>query len=73
MTSSSPQPADGERKHLLRLVDSLSDTYRPVGIAIWLNSSNRILGASPAELMEQGRWDELHAEAERLAGGPRNE
>lgn len=62
-----------ERRELLALVDSLSDTYRPVGIAIWLNSRNKVLGASPAELMEQGRWDELHAEAERLAGGPRHE
>lgn len=58
-----------ERAQLLRLIESLLDTLRPEGVAIWLTSYNRCLGDNPRNLMARGEWGQLHAEAERLAGG----
>ena len=61
----------GEREQFLRLVSSLSDTYRPEGVLIWLTSRNRNLGnIAPREYIASGNWQPLLDEADRLAGGP---
>lgn len=61
---------EDSRENFRRLIDSLLDTYSPVGVSIWLSSPNRHLGDRPSELMARGDWQPLLDEADRLAGGP---
>lgn len=56
---------------LSAVIGSLSDTYRPEGVGIWLNSRNRNLGNErPIDLIRRGEAERVLAEADRLAGGP---
>ena len=60
----------GERSCFLRLISSLSDTYRPEGVLIWLQSPNRKFdGRTPLEVLRDQGWGALIDEADRLAGG----
>jgi uncharacterized protein (DUF2384 family) len=57
---------------LSAIIGSLSDTYRPEGVGIWLNSPNRRLDdRRPLDLIRDGQAERVLAEADRLAGGPR--
>lgn len=57
---------------LSAILNSLSDTYRPEGVGIWMNSPNRNLGGErPIDLVRRGEAERVLAEADRLAGGPR--
>lgn len=56
---------------LSAILNSLSDTYRPEGVGIWMNSSNRNFGGErPIDLVRRGEAERVLAEADRLAGGP---
>lgn len=73
MTAQRGEPAhgQGEREQFLRLISSLSDTYRPEGVLIWLTSRNRSLGdIAPRDYIAANDWQPLLDEADRLAGGP---
>ncbi|MCW2899969.1 MAG: hypothetical protein JWO67_2234 [Streptosporangiaceae bacterium] len=53
------------------VIRSLSDSYTPEGVRIWLNSPNRNLGGDkPIDLIRRGEEDRALEEADRLAGGP---
>ena len=61
-----------ECENFLELIASLLDTYRPEGIITWLGSGNRNFGGySPKQLIADGDWEPLFAEADRIAGGSR--
>lgn len=52
------------------LIEILGDAYTDEGIEIWLNSRNRNLDHQrPVDLLQEGRFDEVLAEARRLTGG----
>lgn len=56
---------------LARVVESLSDTYTPDGVRIYLVSSNRHFDMrTPLDLIEEGEGRRVLDEADRLAGGP---
>lgn len=56
---------------LSAILNSLSDTYRPEGVGIWMNSPNRHFdGDRPIDLVRRGEAERVLAEADRLAGGP---
>lgn len=55
---------------LSAVMGSLSDTYKPEGVGIWLNSRNRNLGNErPIDLMRRGEGERVLAEADHLSGG----
>jgi hypothetical protein len=52
------------------VVSALLDTFKPVGVGIWLDSYNRKLGGRPLDLIKAGEASRVLDEATRLAGGP---
>jgi transcriptional regulator with XRE-family HTH domain len=67
-------PGGGQaRDRLLQLgyvAAQLSDVYEDEGIQIWYNSPMRALsGETPVKALEAGRFDEVRALVDRLAGG----
>jgi hypothetical protein len=66
-----PQP--DTQKLLLDLeyvVDQLSDFYKPQEARLWMFSRQKLLnGATPAELIQQGRATEVIAVVDRLREG----
>lgn len=65
--TASPQRADGVL--LGAVIGSLLDTYRPMGVGIWLNSWNHNLAGRPLDIIAAGAGERVLAEADRLAGG----
>lgn len=56
---------------LTLVIERLADTYKPEGIDVWLDSPNRNLdGRRPLDLINEGEWQRVLDEADRLAGGP---
>lgn len=54
------------------VIESLLDTYKPLGVGIWLLSQNRNLnGRRPLDLICEGNPGPVLDEADRLAGGSR--
>lgn len=53
------------------VIEALLDTYKPVGVGIWLASPNRHLALeSPLDWILRGDVGPVLDEAHRLAGGP---
>lgn len=69
----SPLPATEETQRFQQLIADVGEVYRPSGVLIWLNSSNKHLdGKSPRELIDSGTdddWAALLNEGDRLAEG----
>lgn len=64
----------GKRVQLLldleTVVDELRGTYNDQGIQLWLNARNRNLERRrPLDLLVEGRYDQVLAEAVRAGGG----
>lgn len=68
------KPQGEHRARLLQLqyvVEQLMDVYTAEGADIWLHAYQRPLrGWCPVELLAQGRFNDVTASIERLAGGP---
>lgn len=66
-------PRPDAQKLLLNLeyiVDQLSDFYEPREARLWLFSRQRLLGGrTPAELLQEGRVDEVIAMIDQLRDG----
>ena len=65
-------PAGAKVRRLLDvqyIVRELREVYTEEGVQIWLHARNRNLGSQrPIELLAAGQYDEVLAEAERVAG-----
>ncbi|HEX8305898.1 MAG TPA: hypothetical protein VF612_13545 [Jatrophihabitans sp.] len=65
-------PAGAKVRRLLDvqyIVRELREVYTEEGVQIWLHARNRNLGSQrPIELLATGQYDEVLAEAERVAG-----
>lgn len=66
-------PRPDAQKNLLALeyiVDELSDMYEPKEARLWIFSRQKMLsGSSPADLIQEGRADEVIAVIEKLKAG----
>lgn len=66
-------PRPDTQKNLLSLeyiIDQLSDMYEPKEARLWLFSRQKLLGgASPANLIQEGKIDEVIEAVERLREG----
>jgi len=66
-------PRPDAQKQLLNLeyiVDQLSDFYEPQEARLWLFSRQRLLGGGiPAEMLQQGRTDEVIALVDQMRDG----
>ena len=52
-----------------RVEQSLSETYLPEGVRIWLSSRNRMLGLRvPQDMIDAGEGEEVWRLAESLTG-----
>lgn len=73
--SGQSKPTGTNRDRLMELkyvVDELSDVYTDEGVEIWLHAYQRGLGGQrPVDLLQEGRFEDVLAAVERLAGGPR--
>lgn len=66
-------PRPDAQKQLLNLeyiVDQLSDFYEPQEARLWLFSRQKLLGGGiPAEMLQQGRTDEVIALVDQMRDG----
>lgn len=71
--SGAHRPQGETKDRLLELhyiVERLRDVYTSEGVDIWIHGRNRSLGAKrPIDLLEEGRFEDVLAAAERLASG----
>ncbi len=73
--SGSTKPEGTSRDRLLELsyvVEQIGDVYDNEGIEIWLHAPQRAFdGKSALDLLRDGRFEDVIALVDRLAGGPR--
>lgn len=73
--SGNSRPEGANRDRLLELkyvIDELADVYTSEGIELWLHARQRVFaGSRPLDLLQEGRFEEVLQQVERLAGGPK--
>lgn len=68
MTTPALQRPDSAR--IAAALSGLYDVYKPEGVGIWLTGAKQTFrGASPLQVLAQGRIDEFEAAVERLRSG----